>query len=85
MRSWIYDTAITQLTGCGYRAVLDRVPHGASLLDVGVGTGAALALQADIIRERDLHIDGIDIDPDYLKRCRKRVQEEQLVFFFFLL
>lgn len=78
LRSWIYDTAITQLTVRGYRAVLERIPDGARLLDVGVGTGSALAKQADQILERDLHIDGIDIDPDYLQRCRKRVEDTGL-------
>jgi SAM-dependent methyltransferase len=61
------------MTAAWYRQVLDRLPEGARLLDVGIGTGAALARCADVVRAKRLAVVGLDIDPDYLARCRKEV------------
>lgn len=69
MRGWLYDRVITGLTAGWYRAVFDRLPPRARILDVGIGTGTALARGADRIREKDLHVTGLDIDRDYLRRC----------------
>jgi SAM-dependent methyltransferase len=53
--------------------VLQRLPDGARLLDVGIGTGAALARCADVVRAKGLDVVGLDIDADYLARCRTRM------------
>jgi ubiquinone/menaquinone biosynthesis C-methylase UbiE len=70
MRGWIYDRFVVGMTSDWYRAVLSRLPAGARVLDVGIGTGAALARSADLVRAKQLEIVGLDIDPDYLRRCR---------------
>lgn len=78
LRAWIYDRALLGLTPAWYREVLQRLPDRACLLDVGIGTGGALACQADLIRAKDLCIVGLDIDQDYLKRCRKTLLQAGL-------
>ncbi len=79
MRAWIYDKAIGPLTGKWYRSVLDHVPDGAHLLDVGIGTGGALVDNADTVRSKDLRITGVDIDRDYVKRAQSAVYKHKLV------
>jgi ubiquinone/menaquinone biosynthesis C-methylase UbiE len=79
MRAWIYDRTFVRLTVGWYREVLQRLPRGARLLDVGIGTGGALVRNADLVKDRKLHIVGVDIDNAYLRRCRKRVAEAGLV------
>ena len=69
VRSWVYDRALLGLTAGWYGAVLDRLPAGARLLDVGMGTGGALARNAATVRAKDLHVTGLDIDADYHARC----------------
>ena len=69
VRSWVYDRALLGLTAGWYGAVLDRLPTGARLLDVGMGTGGALARHAVTVRAKDLHVTGLDIDADYHARC----------------
>lgn len=71
MRAWIYDRALMWLTPRWYREVIERVPAGAKMLDVGIGTGGAIARNAQLVRLKHLHITGLDIDVDYLKRCEK--------------
>ena len=71
LRGLIYDHTFAKLTINWYRAVLERLPEGAEVLDVGIGTGGAVIANADLIRGKKLKILGLDIDPDYLKRCRQ--------------
>ncbi|MEQ1566068.1 MAG: class I SAM-dependent methyltransferase [Myxococcota bacterium] len=78
MRGLIYDATILPLTSKWYRTVLERLPHGARLLDVGIGTGGALVKNADLLREKSLHVVGVDIDEDYVKRCRARIAKAGL-------
>jgi SAM-dependent methyltransferase len=77
-RGWLYDRFVAGMTSGWYREVLTRLPHGTRLLDVGVGTGAALVRCADLIRERELSVVGIDVDADYLARCERAVQRAGL-------
>ncbi len=79
LRGLIYDHTFAKLTVNWYRAVLERLPEGASVLDVGIGTGGAVVANADLIRDKNLKILGLDIDPDYLKRCRRAIIKAGLV------
>jgi ubiquinone/menaquinone biosynthesis C-methylase UbiE len=70
-RAWLYDRLVAGMTSGWYREVLSRLPRGTRLLDVGIGTGAALVRCADLVRERELSIVGLDVDADYLARCER--------------
>lgn len=78
IRSAIYDATFARLTTRWYREVLERVPVGAHMLDVGIGTASALIRNAGILRQRQLHVTGIDIDADYIARGRKNVRSNGL-------
>lgn len=69
VRGWVYDRALLGLTTGWYGAVIERLPRGARLLDVGIGTGGALARNATAVRAKELHVTGLDIDADYHARC----------------
>ena len=78
MRAWIYDKAIVSLTSGWYATVLGRLPHGARLLDVGIGTGSALAMNSDLLCTKEIRVTGVDIDPDYVKRAGNVVSKTGL-------
>ena len=78
VRSAVYDAAIVGMTADWYRAVLERLPNGCRLLDVGVGTGAALIANADVLREKDVRVTGVDVDAAYVDRCRRTIVEKRL-------
>ncbi len=71
LRGIIYDHTFAKLTIDWYRAVLERLPESAEVLDVGIGTGGAVTANANLIIEKNLQITGLDIDADYLERCEK--------------
>lgn len=73
LRSAVYDAAIVPMTATWYAAVLQRLPVGCRLLDVGIGTGAALLENASLLTERDVRVTGIDIDAAYVESCRDAV------------
>jgi SAM-dependent methyltransferase len=79
LRAHLYDAAIVPLTARYYRAVLRQLPARARLLDVGIGTGAALSASADLIVERDLRVHGIDTNPWYLARCAEHLGRADLL------
>lgn len=78
MRSFIYDTLILRLTSRWYAEVLQRVPEGAVVLDVGIGTAGALLANAELVKRKRLHVTGIDIDADYMARARQRLEASAL-------
>jgi len=78
VRSAVYDAAIVGMTADWYRAVLERLPAGCRLLDVGIGTGAALVAHAPLLREKDVHVTGVDVDAAYVDRCRRTILENAL-------
>jgi SAM-dependent methyltransferase len=73
LRGWLYDRLVAGMTTDWYREVLGRLPDRARLLDVGIGTGAALVRSGSLVRSKDLQVTGLDIDVDYLGRCRSEV------------
>ncbi len=78
IRSALYDRLILGITADWYRAVLERVPPGARLLDVGIGTAGALLANEALVREKSLTVEGIDIDADYIRRARTRLGRSAL-------
>jgi cyclopropane fatty-acyl-phospholipid synthase-like methyltransferase len=70
VRAWLYDAAIRPLTTRWYHQVLQRLPDGARLLDVGIGTGGALIRNASLVRRKQVEVVGVDIDADYVRRCQ---------------
>ncbi len=78
MRGLIYDAVIRPMTTQWYREVLVRLAPHHHLLDVGIGTGGALVNNAALLRQKDLHVTGVDIDPDYVLRCRKLLTRTHL-------
>ncbi len=78
IRSYIYDALILRLTSRWYAEVLRRLPDGAALLDVGIGTAGALLANADLVKCKELRVTGVDIDADYVKRARRRLQDSAL-------
>lgn len=48
------------------------------MLDVGIGTGSALARNRAILRSKNLRISGIDIDSDYVLRAHKCILDAGL-------
>lgn len=73
IRSAVYDALIVRMTADWYRAVLGRLPVGCRLLDVGIGTGAALLANVDLLVERDVRVTGVDVDAAYVARCRHTI------------
>ncbi len=78
IRSLIYDALILRLTARWYAEVLRRVPEGAALLDVGIGTAGALLANAERVRQKRLRVTGIDVDAGYIRRARKRLRDSPL-------
>ncbi len=77
-RARLYDFVIVSMTAEWYRAVLQRLHPGSHLLDVGIGTGAALFAHADSVCARNLRVTGIDIDAAYVQQCRRAVDAASL-------
>ena len=78
LRGAVYDTLIVRMTADWYRAVLQRLAAGCRLLDVGIGTGAALIANAELLGERDVRVMGVDVDAAYVERCRAAIARHGL-------
>lgn len=73
MRAWIYDRLFHNLSSSWYKYVIEHLPRGAKVLDVGVGTGSSLLSQFDLVKDRGLTWTGIDINSAYLRACQESI------------
>ncbi|KAF1327986.1 hypothetical protein FI667_g7303, partial [Globisporangium splendens] len=78
LRARVYDALIVNLTTGWYEHVLKRMPAHSKLLDVGIGTGLALANNQALLRSKDITVDGVDYDLDYVKRCKVLMKDHRL-------
>lgn len=78
MRSAIYDAMISPMTQAWYGAVLERLPRGALMLDVGVGTGRALVANRALLLGSNIRVRGVDIDRSYVDTARRAVRQAGL-------
>ena len=78
IRSWIYDALILGFTARWCAQILERVPEGTTLLDVGVGTAGALLKNAGLVRQKRMRVTGIDIDPGYIACAQQRLRKSGL-------
>jgi ubiquinone/menaquinone biosynthesis C-methylase UbiE len=69
----IYDLVILHMTETWYRSVLERVPAGSRVLDIGIGTASALLRNKKLIVEKRLQVVGVDYDATYVAQATKNV------------
>jgi len=78
IRGLLYDSLIPRLTARWYEAVIDQLPDGCDLLDVGIGTAGALLANAQSLQDKGVRVTGVDIDADYIKRAHRRIAGSSL-------
>jgi len=78
-RSFVYDIAIVYMTSEWYLRVIHKLPMGAKVLDVGIGTAAALLQHSALIRNQQLHFLGVDIDAAYIQRANDLIVSNQIL------
>ena len=73
-RSFVYDVLILRMTTRWYEAVLTKLPENSRVLDVGIGTAGALLRCSKLLREKNIHIVGIDYDADYVASAQNAIE-----------
>ena len=56
-----------------YAQALEQIPDGSRVLDVGIGNGTSTITNLQTIRQKNIKIDGIDIDPDYIAIANQKI------------
>jgi ubiquinone/menaquinone biosynthesis C-methylase UbiE len=66
----VYDFVIVKMTEKWYLDVLNEVPNGTRLIDVGIGTASALARNADVVKRKSIVVAGFDYEAQYVTKAR---------------
>lgn len=74
----LYNLIFSDMTKLCYSNCLKLYPRNASILDVGIGNGVMIKKNHKLIKQKDLHITGLDINRHYLEHCRKMIREFKL-------
>lgn len=70
----IYEILVGPVTELCYRASLNYFAENASVLDVGIGNGLMIGQYHELVKSKNLKITGIDICPEALLQCARRVK-----------
>ncbi|ETV87532.1 hypothetical protein H257_01073 [Aphanomyces astaci] len=73
VRGKLYDFVFVGLSTGWYREVLDLLAPKSRMLDVGIGTGMALLHNKALVESKNLVVDGVDYDKDYIVDCKNNV------------
>lgn len=73
--TWMWSPQNPVSTYYGYEKILETIPNGSSILDVGVGDGIYFTNPAvvEMIKGKSIKIHGIDIDDGALVICKERI------------
>mmetsp|Transcript_690 Transcript_690/g.926 ORF Transcript_690/g.926 Transcript_690/m.926 type:complete len:242 (-) Transcript_690:2175-2900(-) len=74
----IYDVIIIHMTKLWYKVVLEKIPQGSSVLDVGVGTATALIENKLLVESKKLTIVGVDYDQSYINAAIQNLSKAGL-------
>uniref|UniRef100_A0A7S2TH62 Methyltransferase domain-containing protein n=1 Tax=Lotharella oceanica TaxID=641309 RepID=A0A7S2TH62_9EUKA len=74
----VYDLFIVRMTTVWYRVVLERLRKDQRLLDIGIGTAAALCKNAKTLKDKGLRVSGIDYEKDYITAAERLVVQHNL-------
>ena len=81
IEAWTYDRfiapAVAELLERNLGEILNGIPQGAQVLDVGCGGGHALQLLA--ARRSDLELHGVDLSPGQVARARARLDDRATI------
>ena len=78
MRRLFYDRMIATYTELLYSKFLLGCPVRSRILDIGVGNGSSLCKSAELVKERNLYIVGVDICEDSLLECEDNIRKHGL-------
>ncbi|MFC1706143.1 class I SAM-dependent methyltransferase [Planctomycetota bacterium] len=78
IRGAFYTFLIRKFSVIHYRHLLQCLPRGAHVLDVGIGNGLMLDTLWATIREREIRLEGIDVHEAYLAECDRRIEANGL-------
>lgn len=61
-----------------YNEFLQTLPDKSNILEIGIGTGLCLKMNASTIKKKKLKITGIDIDAEYINMCKQNINDAGL-------
>ena len=70
----VYDIVINHMTALWYKTVLERIPSGSRVLDIGIGTATALLTNAELLVDRDIMVRGVDFTKAYAEAASKNAE-----------
>mmetsp|Transcript_75950 Transcript_75950/g.180599 ORF Transcript_75950/g.180599 Transcript_75950/m.180599 type:complete len:266 (+) Transcript_75950:87-884(+) len=74
----VYDLVIVWMTARWYAVVFEKLPEGARVLDVGVGTATALAKNAQLLLQKRLTVVGFDYEQAYVQKAQQVLKDAGL-------
>ena len=79
LRTFVYNKTIGYFyTSSLIKEFLETIPHGSTVLDIGIGTGITYAYNAKLVRNKNIKITGVDIDREYVKKARYTMIDNDL-------
>lgn len=63
-----------------FAKIMERLPRGTKILDIGVGSATYLEHEKvrSLLKERDLHVVGVDISAPNVDICKERIKKHKL-------
>lgn len=66
---------INDVTDLCYRNCFEYIRPHSSVLDIGIGNGKMIRQHAELIKNKNIHITGIDINKSYINHCRTLIND----------